>query len=123
VVTAYAIGRQSSDAVLAKIDIKELIGSGSFGRVYKARLDDSEELVAVKQTIYNPKFCQREAEIMGRLMDHNNIIRLIMHSCVTMGVPPMSYIMLIMEYMPMTLLDYLARGEAHLCVHTIVSDL
>jgi len=107
VVTAYAIGRQNSDPVLAKIDIKELIGSGAFGRVYKARLDDSEELVAVKQTIYNPKFCQREAEIMGRLMDHNNIIRLIMHSCVALGVPPMSYIMLIMEFMPMTLLDYI----------------
>jgi len=87
-----------------KIDIKELIVSGAFGRVYKARLDDSEELVAVKQTIYNPWFCQREAEI-------------------SMGVPPMSYTMLIMEYMPMTLLYYLARGEAHLCVHTIVSDL
>ncbi|XP_016968507.3 glycogen synthase kinase-3 alpha [Drosophila biarmipes] len=109
VVTTYAIGRLSSEPVPVKIEIKKLVGSGAFGRVYQARLDNSEELVAVKQIIYNPNFCQREAEIMGRLTEHTNIIRLIMHSCVTLGIPPMSYIMLVMEYMPMNLLDYISH--------------
>ncbi|XP_052854624.1 glycogen synthase kinase-3 alpha [Drosophila gunungcola] len=107
VVTTYAIGRLNSEPVPARIEIKELIGSGSFGRVYKARLDDSDEVVALKQILHNPKFCQREAEIMGQLEEHTNIVRLIMHSCVTLGIPPISYIILIMEYMPMTLLDYI----------------
>ncbi|KAH8352318.1 hypothetical protein KR084_003440, partial [Drosophila pseudotakahashii] len=107
VVMTNAIGRLSSEPVPTRIAIKELIGSGAFGRVYKAQMDDFEQLVAVKQTLYNPNFCQREAEIMGQLMDHSNVIRLIMHSVVTLGVPPIRYIMLIMEYMPMTLLDYI----------------
>ncbi|XP_017071218.2 LOW QUALITY PROTEIN: glycogen synthase kinase-3 alpha [Drosophila eugracilis] len=107
VVSTYAIGLRSSDPNPAKIEIKELIGSGSFGQVYKAQLDDSEEMVAVKQTLYNPKVCQREAEIMEQLVEHSCIIRLIMHSVVTLGDPPMNYIMLVMEWMPMTLLDYI----------------
>ncbi|EDV58741.2 glycogen synthase kinase-3 alpha [Drosophila erecta] len=107
VVSSYAIGRLGSEPVPARIEIKELIGSGSFGRVYRAQLNGSEELVAVKQTLYNPRICQREAEIMGQLRDHNNIVQLIMHSCVNLGVPPRDYIMLVMEYMPMTLLDYI----------------
>ncbi|XP_017013230.2 glycogen synthase kinase-3 alpha [Drosophila takahashii] len=107
VITTNAICSLSSEPVPTRIAIRELIGSGAFGRVYKAQLDDSEQLVAVKQTLYNPKFCQREAEIMGQLIYHGNITRLLMHSVVTLGVPPVSYILLIMEYMPMTLLDYI----------------
>lgn len=92
---------------MVRIEVKDLIGSGSFGRVYQAHVNESEEIVAVKQTLYNPKLSQGEAEIMGQLKDHNNIVRLIMHSSVSLGFPSVDYVLLVMEYMPMTLLDYI----------------
>ncbi|KMY90014.1 glycogen synthase kinase-3 alpha [Drosophila simulans] len=107
VISSYAVSRLCSEPALVRIEVKELIGSGSFGRVYRAHINESEELVAVKQTLYNPKLTQREAEIMGQLMEHNNIVRLIMHSSVSLGYPSVEYVLLVMEYMPMTLRDYI----------------
>lgn len=106
-ISTYAVGRLCSEPALVRIEVKDLIGSGSFGRVYQAHVNESEEIVAVKQTLYNPKLSQGEAEIMGQLKDHNNIVRLIMHSSVSLGFPSVDYVLLVMEYMPMTLLDYI----------------
>ncbi|EDV32075.2 uncharacterized protein Dana_GF14218, isoform B [Drosophila ananassae] len=107
VIETYAISRCSSEPIQARIEVMDLIGSGSFGRVYRARIEGYEEQVALKQIHHNPQFCQREAEIMDQLVDHSNIVRLILHSCVELGNPPRSCIILVMEFMPMTLLDYI----------------
>uniref|UniRef100_A0A8C3HIU5 [tau protein] kinase n=1 Tax=Chrysemys picta bellii TaxID=8478 RepID=A0A8C3HIU5_CHRPI len=55
-------------------DIK-VIGNGSFGVVYQARLANSGELVAIKKVLQDKRFKNRELQIMRRL-DHCNIVRL-----------------------------------------------
>ncbi|TDG42636.1 hypothetical protein AWZ03_010932 [Drosophila navojoa] len=54
-------GRQ---LVRTTITVKELIGNGTFGRVYKAHLDNSEHLVALKQVDFDPNKMHIEARIM-----------------------------------------------------------
>lgn len=55
-------------------DIK-VIGNGSFGVVYQARLVDTSELVAIKKVLQDKRFKNRELQIMRKL-DHCNIVRL-----------------------------------------------
>uniref|UniRef100_A0A8B9RN12 [tau protein] kinase n=1 Tax=Astyanax mexicanus TaxID=7994 RepID=A0A8B9RN12_ASTMX len=55
-------------------DIK-VIGNGSFGVVYQARLIDTQELVAIKKVLQDKRFKNRELQIMRKL-DHCNIVRL-----------------------------------------------
>uniref|UniRef100_A0A6I8NWX9 [tau protein] kinase n=1 Tax=Ornithorhynchus anatinus TaxID=9258 RepID=A0A6I8NWX9_ORNAN len=55
-------------------DIK-VIGNGSFGVVYQARLAESGELVAIKKVLQDKRFKNRELQIMRKL-DHCNIVRL-----------------------------------------------
>ncbi|XP_049653819.1 glycogen synthase kinase-3 alpha isoform X2 [Accipiter gentilis] len=55
-------------------DIK-VIGNGSFGVVYQARLAGSGELVAIKKVLQDKRFKNRELQIMRKL-DHCNIVRL-----------------------------------------------
>uniref|UniRef100_A0A1A8GUY9 [tau protein] kinase n=1 Tax=Nothobranchius korthausae TaxID=1143690 RepID=A0A1A8GUY9_9TELE len=55
-------------------DIK-VIGNGSFGVVYQARLIDTQEMVAIKKVLQDKRFKNRELQIMRKL-DHCNIVRL-----------------------------------------------
>ncbi|MEQ2306582.1 Glycogen synthase kinase-3 alpha, partial [Ameca splendens] len=52
-----------------------VIGNGSFGVVYQARLIDSQEMVAIKKVLQDKRFKNRELQIMRKL-DHCNIVRL-----------------------------------------------
>jgi len=52
-----------------------IIGNGSFGVVYQARLLETNDLVAIKKVLQDKRFKNRELQIMRRL-DHTNIIRL-----------------------------------------------
>ena len=52
-----------------------IIGNGSFGVVYQARLVETNDLVAIKKVLQDKRFKNRELQIMRRL-DHCNIIRL-----------------------------------------------
>ena len=53
----------------------KIIGNGSFGVVYQARLVETNDLVAIKKVLQDKRFKNRELQIMRRL-DHCNIIRL-----------------------------------------------
>ncbi len=53
----------------------KIIGNGSFGLVYQARLVATNETVAIKKVLQDKRFKNRELQIMRRL-DHVNIIRL-----------------------------------------------
>lgn len=53
----------------------KVIGNGSFGVVYQARLVDTQELVAIKRVLQDKRFKNRELQIMRRL-DHQNIVKL-----------------------------------------------
>ncbi|CAF1083467.1 unnamed protein product [Adineta steineri] len=53
----------------------KVIGNGSFGVVYQARVVHSNEQVAIKKVLQDKRFKNRELQIMRRL-DHQNIVQL-----------------------------------------------
>ncbi|XP_013792669.1 glycogen synthase kinase-3 beta-like, partial [Limulus polyphemus] len=53
----------------------KVIGNGSFGVVYQARLVDTGEMVAIKKVLQDKRFKNRELQIMRRL-HHCNIVKL-----------------------------------------------
>ncbi|XP_046375313.1 glycogen synthase kinase-3 beta-like isoform X2 [Haliotis cracherodii] len=53
----------------------KVIGNGSFGVVYQARLVESSELVAIKKVLQDKRFKNRELQIMRKL-EHQNIVKL-----------------------------------------------
>lgn len=54
----------------------KVIGNGSFGVVYQARLIATGELVAIKKVLQDRRYKNRELQIMRRL-DHQNIVKLL----------------------------------------------
>ena len=54
----------------------KVIGNGSFGVVYQARLINSNDLVAIKKVLQDRRYKNRELQIMRRL-DHQNIVKLL----------------------------------------------
>jgi len=55
--------------------IGRVVGSGSFGVVFQAKVREKEETVAIKKVLQDDRFENREVEIMC-LLDHPNIITL-----------------------------------------------
>jgi len=53
----------------------KVIGNGSFGVVYQAKLVQSNDMVAIKKVLQDKRFKNRELQIMRRL-DHLNIVQL-----------------------------------------------
>ncbi|KAG1946721.1 glycogen synthase kinase 3 alpha a isoform X1 [Pimephales promelas] len=81
-------------------DIK-VIGNGSFGVVYQARLIDSQEWVAIKKVLQDKRFKNRELQIMRKL-DHCNIVRLRYFFYCSGEKKDEVYLNLVLEYVPET---------------------
>ncbi|XP_064541192.1 glycogen synthase kinase-3 alpha-like isoform X2 [Drosophila montana] len=109
VLRVMAYTRCGREPVRTTITINELIGKGTFGRVYKAQLDQSERLVALKQVDFDPYILEREPKIMNYLVGHCNIVRLIMYCYARLGHARQNYLLLAMEYMPMTLAEFILQ--------------
>jgi len=54
---------------------EKLIGNGSFGVVYQARIAETGEVIAVKKIFQDRRYKNRELQIMQEL-DHCNIVKL-----------------------------------------------
>ncbi|KAM6994851.1 glycogen synthase kinase 3 alpha b [Labrus bergylta] len=81
-------------------DIK-VIGNGSFGVVYQARLIDSQEMVAIKKVLQDKRFKNRELQIMRKL-DHCNIVRLRYFFYSSGEKKDEVYLNLVLDYVPET---------------------
>nr|XP_048684113.1 glycogen synthase kinase-3 alpha isoform X3 [Caretta caretta] len=81
-------------------DIK-VIGNGSFGVVYQARLADSGELVAIKKVLQDKRFKNRELQIMRKL-DHGNIVRLRYYFYSSGEKKDEVYLNLVLDFVPET---------------------
>lgn len=53
----------------------KVIGNGSFGVVYQAKIVDSTDMIAIKKVLQDKRFKNRELQIMRKL-DHCNIVKL-----------------------------------------------
>lgn len=99
VVATVGQGPERSQEV-AYTDIK-VIGNGSFGVVYQARLAETRELVAIKKVLQDKRFKYRELQIMCKL-DHCNIVRLQYFFYSSGEKKDDLYLNLVLEYVPET---------------------
>lgn len=79
----------------------KVIGNGSFGVVYQARLMDTNEQVAIKRVLQDKRFKNRELQIMKRL-DHCNIVKLKYYFYTSGEKKEEVYLNLVLEYIPET---------------------
>ncbi|XP_055331167.1 glycogen synthase kinase-3-like isoform X2 [Paramacrobiotus metropolitanus] len=80
-------------------DLK-VIGNGSFGVVYQARLMETNELVAIKKVLQDKRFKNRELQIM-RQLDHCNIVQL-KYFFFSQSDKDEVYLNLLLEFIPET---------------------
>jgi len=79
-----------------------VIGQGSFGVVYKAKVNETGEIVAIKKVIQDRRYKNREIQIMQEL-EHPNIV-ITKHAFFTAGdTSDETYLNVIMDYLPETL--------------------
>uniref|UniRef100_A0AAY5KX87 Glycogen synthase kinase-3 beta n=1 Tax=Esox lucius TaxID=8010 RepID=A0AAY5KX87_ESOLU len=102
VTTVVATPGQGSDRPqeVSYTDTK-VIGNGSFGVVYQAKLCDSGELVAIKKVLQDKRFKNRELQIMRKL-DHCNIVRLRYFFYSSGDKKDEVYLNLVLDYVPET---------------------
>jgi glycogen synthase kinase 3 beta len=102
VVTVVATPGQGADRPLevAYTDTK-VIGNGSFGVVYQAKLCDSGIMVAIKKVLQDKRFKNRELQIMRKL-EHPNIIKLHYFFYSSGDKKDEVYLNLVLEFIPET---------------------
>ncbi|GFQ76847.1 hypothetical protein TNCT_685521 [Trichonephila clavata] len=102
VTTVIATPGQGSDRPLevCYTDTK-VIGNGSFGVVYQARLLETGELVAIKKVLQDKRFKNRELQIMRKL-NHCNIVKLKYFFYSGGEKKEEVYLNLVLEYIPET---------------------
>lgn len=95
-------GRGSPDIMkeISYCDMK-VIGNGSFGIVYQAKLTDTGEHVAIKKVLQDKRFKNRELQIM-RTLDHCNIVMLQYFFYTGGDKKDDVYLHLVLEYVPET---------------------
>ncbi|XP_023315967.1 glycogen synthase kinase-3 beta isoform X2 [Trichogramma pretiosum] len=85
---------------IAYTDTK-VIGNGSFGVVYQAKLCETGETVAIKKVLQDKRFKNRELQIMRRL-EHCNIVKLKYFFYSSGDKKDEVYLNLVLEYIPET---------------------
>lgn len=79
----------------------KVIGNGSFGVVYQAKMIDSGDLIAIKKVLQDKRFKNRELQIMRKL-DHCNIVKLRYFFYTSGEKKDEVYLNLVLEYVPET---------------------
>ena len=59
------------------LEPKRIIGSGSFGYVFEAYDKESKQTVAVKRTQKAGEYVSREFEVLNRLKNCNNVVKML----------------------------------------------
>ncbi|EFO95727.1 hypothetical protein CRE_13990 [Caenorhabditis remanei] len=90
---------------LASVEIsyydQKVIGNGSFGVVFLAKLSTTNEMVAIKKVLQDKRFKNRELQIMRKL-NHPNIVKLKYFFYSSGDKKDELYLNLILEYVPET---------------------
>lgn len=79
----------------------KVIGNGSFGVVYQAKLGETNELVAIKKVLQDKRFKNRELQIMRKL-EHQNIVKLKYFFYSAGEKKDEVFLNLVLEYVPET---------------------
>ena len=98
--------QQEEALKVGKFTIISIIGKGTFGVVYRAKKDDSNELIAIKRVFQDKRYKNRELEILKEL-NHPNIINLKQYFYTKNNKKeegePDIYLNCVMDYFPTTL--------------------
>ncbi|XP_016949448.1 cyclin-dependent kinase 11B isoform X2 [Drosophila biarmipes] len=102
ITTVVATPGQGTDRVqeVSYTDTK-VIGNGSFGVVFQAKLCDTGELVAIKKVLQDRRFKNRELQIMRKL-EHCNIVKLLYFFYSSGEKRDEVFLNLVLEYIPET---------------------
>ncbi|CEG70470.1 Putative Pkinase-domain-containing protein [Rhizopus microsporus] len=100
VIVAAKDGRTGKDIQLY-YTFEKVVGNGSFGIVYQAKLMPNEEKVAIKKVLQDRRFKNRELEMM-RLMHHPNVCGLRAFFYNQGEKREEVYLNLVLEYVPET---------------------
>jgi len=91
---------QKAKKKMPRYSAERVIGSGSFGVVYKAIQLTSQQTVAIKKVREDRRYKNRELQIM-KVVKHPNIVTLL--DCFYSKIQRDIYLNLVMEYIPETL--------------------
>ena len=67
-----------AQGVTLKLSSDKVIGNGSFGVVFEARIAETNEVVAIKRVLQDKRFKNRELQIM-KVLSHTNVVALRHH--------------------------------------------
>ncbi|XP_013412302.2 glycogen synthase kinase-3 beta isoform X1 [Lingula anatina] len=90
----------------------KVIGNGSFGVVYQAKLCDSGDLVAIKKVLQDKRFKNRELQIMRKL-EHVNIVKLRFFFYSSGEKKDEVYLNLVLEFVPETVYRVARQYSKH----------
>lgn len=98
---------------------EKIVGQGSFGVVFLARVVETSELVAIKKVLQDRRFKNRELQIM-RMLVHPNIISM-KHCFFSTGDKNGDvFLNLVLEYVPSTVYQFL---RSHVRRHQVVPEI
>ncbi len=90
-------------------DAQRMIGHGSFGAVFLARVVETGEMVAIKKVLQDKRFKNRELQIMRQLarQPHPYVVTLCHHFVSHDARSDDVYLNLVLEYIPETIYSLL----------------
>mmetsp|Transcript_77225 Transcript_77225/g.116171 ORF Transcript_77225/g.116171 Transcript_77225/m.116171 type:complete len:385 (+) Transcript_77225:500-1654(+) len=94
---------------------ERIIGNGSFGVVFEAKVVETGEVVAIKKVLQDKRFKNRELQIMRQLVKdpHPSIVAL-KHCFYSQGEKPDElYLNLVLEFVPETVYSISRRHHKH----------
>lgn len=97
---AGSSGNSNSDA-RRRYQIEKAVGQGTFGTVVLAK-DEQGQRVAIKRVLQDPRFKNRELQIM-KLVNHPNVVALRDYYYTTHGERNEVFLNVVMEFVPETL--------------------
>ena len=103
-------------------EFKELriIGKGTFGAVFEAE-NACGRRVSIKKVMQDPRYKNRELEILQRL-NHPNVIHLLTHYYTREGKPPQEFLHIVTDIAPMDLTHFMESfGTPHLSLILVFS--
>eukprot|EP01080_Neovahlkampfia_damariscottae_P005737 gene5737-9560_t len=84
---------------------EKIIGTGSFGTVYLAKVNETGETVAIKKVLQDKRFKNRELQIM-KTIKHRNIVHMENYFYSNGQKKDEIYLNLVLEYLPHTAYSY-----------------